>query len=155
MEQLFFRQATRSDGAEVLALVQSVLEEYGLEVDSATTDADLHDIEASYIERGGWFEVLVASDGKIVGSGGLMFIDESTCELRKMYLVPEVRGHGWGKKMLVRFLKKAEILGFQRVTLETATVLVEALKLYTQFGFQPFTPDHMSCRCDLAYELWL
>jgi hypothetical protein len=42
----------------VAELVFGVLAEYGLEPDPETTDADLQDIEANYLQRGGLFEVI-------------------------------------------------------------------------------------------------
>jgi len=50
-------------------------------------------------------------------------------------------------------LAKARQLGFARITLETASVLKEAIRLYESYGFKPYTPDHLSRRCDQAYVL--
>ena len=75
------------------------------------------------------------------------------CELRKMYLAQSVRGVGLGKKMLHRLLAEAKKLGFQQVTLETASVLKNAIILYQGAGFLPYQPDHLSSRCDQAYKL--
>jgi len=80
----------------------------------------------------------------------------ATCELRKMYLRRDHRGKGLGKRLLEHALAEARRLGFKRVTLETASVLKEAIRLYESYGFQPYVPTHLSCRCDQAYllELW-
>jgi putative acetyltransferase len=50
-------------------------------------------------------------------------------------------------------LARAKQLGFAKITLETASVLKEAIRLYTSYGFKPCQPDHLSCRCDQAYML--
>ncbi len=55
--------------------------------------------------------------------------------------------------MLEDALAKAKQLGFARITLETASVLKEAIRLYESYGFKPFQPNHLSCRCDQAYML--
>ena len=39
------------------------------------------------------------------------------------------------------------------MTLETASVLTEAIALYMRFGFRPYTPKNLAARCDQAYEL--
>jgi putative acetyltransferase len=52
-------------------------------------------------------------------------------------------------------LKKAKEMGFERVLLETASPLVEAIGLYKWFGFQVYEPEHMAHRCDQAMELYL
>jgi len=149
-----FRNATNADAARIRDIVFSVLEEYGLAPDPASTDSDLEDIEGNYHRRGGAFEVVVAR-GEVVGCAGLYPVDSTTCELRKMYLLPQCRGEGLGKQILERFLKRARELGFSRMVLETASVLEEAISLYRRYGFKPFQPEHLSARCDQAYELQL
>ncbi len=155
MQNLVLRPATPQDEPSVRVLVQSVLDEYGLGFDPTEIDADLEDLEAHYRKRGGRFDVLVNADAKIVGCVGLFPLVQGVCELRKMYLLPEVRGLGWGKKMLEFSLQQARLLGFQRLTLETDSVLKEATQLYTRYGFQPYLSNHLCCRCDTALELWL
>ena len=41
------------------------------------------------------------------------------------------------------------------MTLETASVLKEAIALYESYGFVEYEPDHLSARCDQAYFLQL
>ena len=147
------RPATRVDGAAVKVLVFSVLEEYGLRGDPHDTDRDLSDIEQFYFRPGGSFHVLVeTAPQRIVGSIGLLPLAERSCELRKMYLLPSVRGRGLGKFLLTHALEEARRLGFRRVVLETAEVLREAVQLYRSFGFQPGTKGHVASRCDLVLE---
>lgn len=150
---LRLRPATNADAARVRALVFEVLGEFGLRPDPAGTDADLEDIEASYAARGGLFELLEDEGGRLVGTVGLYPLDHDTCELRKMYFVPELRGRGVGRELLERTVGQARRLGFKRVTLETASVLEAAVRLYTRFGFRPLTDEHLSPRCDRSYFL--
>src|SRR4051794_20225323 len=94
------RPASNHDCEHVTQLVFNVLQEYGLAPSPATTDADLTDLEAHYIARGGSFDVLHDTDGNIIGCVGVYPIDSKTCELRKMYLAKGARGRGHGKKLL-------------------------------------------------------
>ena len=149
------RRASNEDREEVTRLVYSVLKEYGLELDPGATDADLADIEQSYLARGGAFFVLEEQGGSIIGAYGLYPIDSQTCELRKMYLDKSHRGKGLGKSLLEGALAEARKLGFQRMTLETASVLKEAIALYESYGFVEYEPTHLSTRCDQAYFLQL
>jgi putative acetyltransferase len=150
---LFLRPATNADAEAVRALVFSILADYGLRPDPASTDKDLEDIEGSYFGRGGRFDVLTTRQGEVVGSVGLYPTDPGVCELRKMYLRADQRGKGWGKKLLEFSLEQARTLGFGRMTLETAKVLVEAIRLYEAYGFRPYLAEHMSARCDATYFL--
>ena len=147
------RPATSADGPAVRDLVFGVLREYGLKPDPADTDADLNDIEASYLARGGLFQVLETPDGRIIGSVGLYPLGPGVCELRKMYLAPAARGQGQGRRLLEHALAAARARGFRRIVLETATVLKEAIALYRRYGFQPYQADHVASRCDQTYAL--
>ena len=71
----------------------------------------------------------------------------------KMYLAPEARGCGWGRRLLEHALARAAELGFRRVVLETASVLQAAIALYERDGFQRYTSSHLAARCDAAYFL--
>ncbi|MBI4853659.1 MAG: GNAT family N-acetyltransferase [Acidobacteria bacterium] len=148
------RLATNQDKEQIQNVVFGVLAEYGLKNDPEGTDKDLNDVEANYIAPGGIFVVLENENNKIVGTGGLFYLRPGVCELRKMYLLKETRGKGVGKQMMDYLLAKARELSFKRIELETASVLVEAISLYTRYGFRPITcSDHLASRCDQAYAL--
>jgi len=149
---LNIRPATNSDSDEIKAVVFGVLREYGLQPDPVSTDEDLESIEAHYSGNGGFFGV-VEEGNRIVATIGLFRVDETTCELRKMYALPNQRGKGLGKKLMEFALTKAREMGFKRVVLETASPLKEAIGLYKRFGFRNFEPEHMASRCDQAMEL--
>ncbi len=113
----------------------------------------MNDIEASYSNRNGIFDLLLNAEGKIIATVGLYNIDSNTCELRKMYLLKSERGKGNGKMLLNHALTKAVELGYKKIILETATVLKEAITLYEKNGFKRYYPKHLSGRCDQAYYL--
>jgi len=149
------RCADNRDCPGIAELVFTVLREYNLAPDPESTDADLKDIEESYLKRGGAFFVLEDRPGLIIGAYGLYRIDKATCELRKMYLHRSFRGKGLGKSLLQDALEEARQMGFKKVTLETASVLTEAANLYRSYGFVEYQPEHLSRRCDRALQLEL
>ena len=83
----------------------------------------------------------VVSDGdRVLGGGGIAPLergDAATCELRKMYFLPEARGRGAGAAMLERCLDAARELGYATCYLETLARMDAARKLYARFGFRP------------------
>jgi len=149
------RPADNTDCRQITDLVFGVLREYDLEPDPECTDADLNNIEQFYFDKGGAFHVLEDKPGSIIGAYGLYRIDQATCELRKMYLSRSFRGGGLGKLLLEDALAQARRMGFEKVTLETASVLIEAISLYKSYGFVEYQPDHLSRRCDQAFMLEL
>ena len=155
MKRPELRLADNDDCERIAELVFGVLREYNLEPDPGSTDADLKNVEESYFERGGAFCVLEEEDGSIIGAYGLYPLSSEVCELRKMYLRKSFRGEGLGKLLLEDALVLAREMGFEKVTLETASVLVEAVGLYKSYGFVEYQPEHLSARCDQAFVLEL
>ena len=151
------RTACNGDGAAVRELVFAVLAEYGLRGDPAGTDADIADIEASYIVRGGCFEVVENEQGGIAGCAGMYPSEQhrGAIELRKMYLKKEMRGQGLGKQLIERAIAFARRRGFKRMELETSSKLVEAIGLYKKYGFRAVEDGQPCDRCDQVMMLQL
>jgi GNAT superfamily N-acetyltransferase len=129
--------AISGDEARIRALVFSVLTEYGLTPDPLRFYADLEDIATHYGNRGGSFRVVLSPEGDVVGCGGLYPLGNGTAEIRKMYLLPNARGRGLGRKLLEDLITVAKDRRFQRVFVETASALKEAVSLYRKRGFIP------------------
>lgn len=147
------RDAIPGDEPVVQALVFSVLREYGLKPDPDDTDADLGDLQSFYVKRAGTFRIVTDDTGKIVGCGGLLPAGTSDVELRKMYLLPQVRGQGFGEQLLENLIATARAQGHARIVLDTASALKQAIALYRKHGFQPFENPERVRRCDQSYAL--
>lgn len=145
---LIFRKAIKGDEGQVLQLINTVLESYGLKLNIKVEDLDVTDLEKYYLNNNGDFEVVI-NNGLIIGSYGIYKINKDTCELRKMYLYEEYQGVGLGNEMLRNSLAMAKKLGYKKITLQTNSVLDKALKLYEKFGFENYVED-VCDRCDLA-----
>jgi hypothetical protein len=65
---LTLRSANNGDCERVAELVFGVLSEFGLSGDPDATDADLKDLEANYLQRGGLFEVIEPADSDHLAS---------------------------------------------------------------------------------------
>jgi putative acetyltransferase len=66
-------------------------------------------------------------------------VDDSTCELKKMYCLPQYRGQGLGRTLMEFAPIKARELGFKRMILETAAPLKR--------GHRPIQPLWVSALC--------
>ena len=147
------RPARNADGAACREIVFGILRQYGLEPEPDGQDADLDDLEAHYDGRDSLFLVVVDDAGRIVGTGGLKRYDAEQAEIKKMYLLPEVRGQGLGRRLLDTLVGFARAVGYRRIVLESNSNLTEALQLYQRYGFAPVPPEHLSYRCDRAFAL--
>lgn len=139
LSNIKIRTIQPSDNPDLAIVVRNTLAEFGANRPGtvyfdSTTDA-LYELFCAPMSA-----YFVAEDeGKILGGGGIFpteGLPEGTCELVKMYLLPEARGIGLGRTLIEHCLQTAREKGFQQVYLETLTELHLALKVYEKFGFE-------------------
>lgn len=76
-------------------------------------------------------------DGQAVACGGIARYDETTAEIRRMYVVPEARGRGLSRPLLSALEEEARALGYSFARLETGKLQAAAIGLYASAGFGP------------------
>ena len=140
-----------SDRIIAAELIRTVLAEYGLPWQPKIADRDVMEVELAYQDIGGEFWV-VEENLAIVGTAAYQPINRSnnSVEIRKMYLLPQVRNKGLGQYLLKELEKAIAIKEYQEIWIETASVLKEAVVLYERNGYQPAN-DIETQRCDRAY----
>ncbi|WP_019508748.1 GNAT family N-acetyltransferase [Pleurocapsa sp. PCC 7319] len=145
------RNWQKSDRYAAAEVIRKVLLEYGLPWQPELADRDVIEVESAYLNIGGEFWV-IERDSTIVGTAAYQPIarGENAVEIRKMYLLPEIRGKGLGRYLLSELEKAIAIKDYQEIWIETASVLEEAVKLYERNGYQPATGVETE-RCDLVY----
>jgi GNAT superfamily N-acetyltransferase len=75
-------------------------------------------------------------DGKIVGSVFIVKHTDSSAKLRMLYVEPEARGHGVGRKLVDSALEFSRAAGYASVILWTNPQLTAARKIYEAVGFE-------------------
>jgi ribosomal protein S18 acetylase RimI-like enzyme len=96
---------------------------------------DMTDI-SNYVSPSGTLLVLLDYN-RVVGTGAIRRLDVQTCELKRMWFLPDYRGKGYGRKMAELLFEFARSAGYKRVRLDTTEILERANKLYRRLGFQP------------------
>ena len=81
--------------------------------------------------------LLVRHAGAPVGCGAVRRLDAGTAELKRMYVVPELRGKGLGRRLVDALEAEARALGLRHLVLETGTRQLAAMALYRALGFRP------------------
>ena len=87
-------------------------------------------------ENGGTF-LIGRIDDEAVACGGIARYDETTAEIRRMYVVPTARGRGLSRQVLAALEAEARALGYSFVRLETGNLQAAAIELYVSAGFGP------------------
>jgi len=139
MPEIIIRDIQQSDNPYLAKIVKGTLAEFGANHPNTvyydpTTDTLF---ELFQKEKAKYFVAEV--DRKIVGGGGIYPTDglgDDTCELVKMYLLPEARGLGLGKNLIGKCIDAARENGFKKIYLETMPELKQALNVYAKFGFE-------------------
>lgn len=74
--------------------------------------------------------------GKAIGCGALKFHPGEPTELKRMWVAPEARGLGLGRRLLADLERHARDAGARIVRLETNRALREAIQLYRSSGYR-------------------
>jgi putative acetyltransferase len=138
MTDFNIRPIRADDDLRVAEIIRTVMPEFGATGSGfAINDPEVDWMHKAYsAPRSAYF--VVERDGRVVGGGGVAPLegaDASTCELRKMYFLPEARGLGAGAAMMTTCLEAARGFGFTRCYLETLRGMDAAMKLYEKSGF--------------------
>jgi GNAT superfamily N-acetyltransferase len=102
---------------------------------------------------------MVFADQEPVGCCALIAAtgEPDVYELAKMAVAEELRGQGIGRKLIVHVLEQARLLGARRLTLESNSVLANAVHLYESVGFRHLPPARVGhspyARADIHMEM--
>ncbi len=157
MPSISLRPLQKADNPEIASIIRAVLTEFkankpGTVYYDPTTD-DLYSVFA----KSGSAYWIAEADGKMVGGSGVYpteGLQDGCCELVKLYLLPEARGIGLGKKLIERCFELALQLGYKQMYLETMPELTNAMGLYEKCGFK-YLPGPMGNSGHYGCELWM
>lgn len=138
---LSFRPVRPEDNPQVANIIRTVMTEYGAVGEGySIEDPEVKAMYEAYDNNRALFLVLQTEDGRLVGCGGIAPLqggNPDTCELKKMYFLPEARGKGQGRKIVSVLEAEARKRGFRYMYLETIEAMKEANGLYKRLDFQP------------------
>jgi GNAT superfamily N-acetyltransferase len=133
----------RSARAGEYPAAKRLVEEY---VESLPVDLGFQGIERELADFPGAYEpprgclLLAFVDARPVGCVAVRSFDEVVCELKRLYVRPEGRRAGLGRKLTEAALEEAARLGYRRMRLDTLPSMDAARSLYRALGFVEIEP---------------
>ncbi len=129
---LLIRAYADTDAPAALSLIEMVLGEFGFATNIDSVRRDL----ASDVYRGAGAGLWVAElDGVVAGTVAVRPKDGATCELKRLYVRGDLRGHGLGRALYRHAEVFARSAGYNHVWLESSRRFVAARRLYEANGF--------------------
>ena len=124
---------------EHLEVVRTIFREYA---ESLNIDLSFQNFEAELAGLPGKFAaprgriLLAESDGQIIGCIAVRPLDDTICEMKRLYIRPSGRGQQLGKQLAVRICHIAQEAGYTFIRLDTLSTMLAARQLYTSLGFK-------------------
>jgi ribosomal protein S18 acetylase RimI-like enzyme len=143
-----------------LDAVRQLFRDYAheLDVDLCFQDfeAELQELPGPYASPNGTILLAYRSDddppADAVGCVALKPLDgKEVCEMKRLYVVPEHRGEGWGRILAEAILAEARHRGYARMRLDTLASLHAARALYRTLGFKEITAYYENPLADVIY----
>jgi carbonic anhydrase len=79
--------------------------------------------------------LLAEMEGRPAGCAAVRPLDNVICELKRVYVRPDFRGTGMGRRLTETALQAAREMGYQRIRLDTPPQMAAAQQLYEDLGF--------------------
>lgn len=128
-----------ADRSALVALLRAYEASLGLKLDFQSFDDELADLPGEYAPPDG--SLVLArrnADGAIVGCVGMRAFDRAAgiAEMKRLFIVPEARGRGLGRRLALAALDSARRAGYRAIRLDTLPSMSEAQALYAALGFR-------------------
>jgi ribosomal protein S18 acetylase RimI-like enzyme len=126
-----------------LGIVRELFREYsqalGIDLCFQGFEAELAQLPGKYAAPSG--RIMLAWDGgKAVACVAMRPVDAISCEMKRLYVRPEMRKLRLGRRMVDCILAEAKQAGYRRICLDTMPSMGAAIGLYTDLGFSQIEP---------------
>lgn len=143
------------DGKPYLDQVKELILEYtkwlGRDLSFQNLDKKLVNIADKYTAPNG--ELLFAIDDNDVVLGMVAYYQhsETRCEMKRLYVRPEGRGHVLGNRLIESIMDHAKLSGYKEMVLDIIELLQAAIHLYKKHGFTECEPYYHNPMDDVIY----
>jgi DNA-binding MarR family transcriptional regulator/GNAT superfamily N-acetyltransferase len=121
---------------EAIGAMQSYFAELAQRFPDGFDPGDTLTVDAPSMRRPTGSFLVARSDGTVAACGGVQRHDDTVAEIKRMWVHPDWRGHGLGRRMLARLETEVARLGYTGVVLDTNDTLTEAVAMYERAGYR-------------------
>jgi len=129
--------------------VRDLFVEYGESLGPDTClagfDQELATLPGDYAPPRGCL-LLAQAGGKAAGCVGMRPLDDLSCEMKRLFVRPQYRGHGLARKLAETAIARARTAGCRRMYLDSLPTMLEARALYAGLGFTACAPYYDNSR---------
>jgi ribosomal protein S18 acetylase RimI-like enzyme len=141
---------TGTDVESARALLLEYAGSLGFDLGFQGFQAEVRDLPGEYAPPRG--ALLIASEaGRPIGCVALRPLDRETCELKRLYVRPEARRTGVGRRLVEAIVEEAVRLGYRWLRLDTVPSMDAARALYRSLGFREIEPYRVNPIPGTAY----
>ncbi|MHC4398832.1 MAG: GNAT family N-acetyltransferase [Planctomycetota bacterium] len=102
-------------------------------------EEELAGLPGKYAPPGGAL-MIGSTEDKVVGCVAIRELGDGVCEMKRLFVRPEFRGRGFGRKLASGAVNVARQIGYSLMRLDTLDRLTEAIRLYKSLGFRQTEP---------------
>lgn len=129
----------RKDCEAAKSLIVEYAASLGINLDFQHFHRELQYFPGQYVPPQG--RVLLAkSENQVVGCVCLRHLADHVCEMKRLYVKPEYRGHAIGKQLTLAVIREAKTIGYHCMRLDTLSTMTAAMALYQALGFTGRAP---------------
>lgn len=139
-DKVQLRPILADDAPAMAAIIRQVGAEYGAIGEGfGPSDPEVEALHRHYLAARGGRYLVAEAGGRVLGGAGIAALDgePGTCELKKLFLLPEARGRGLGLRLARACLAFAREAGYQACYLDSLSSMTAAIALYRRLGFAP------------------
>lgn len=132
-----------AESNQQLKIVRELFVEYatslGFSLCFQDFDKELAELPGEYAPPDGSL-ILAMEDNNALGCVALRKLADGICEMKRLYVKPELRGKGFGKQLVKAVIDEAMKIGYTKMRLDTVPAMKEAIALYRSIGFYEIKP---------------
>jgi len=128
-----------AESDDVRALLREYAASLAFELDFQDFDRELAELPGAYAPPRGALLVARAGD-HLAGCVALRPLVDGVCEMKRLFVQPQARGLGLGRRLATAVVAEARRLGYARMRLDTTPGMESAQALYAELGFVEIAP---------------